>query len=75
MCAAVPISAQIGWWTYPINSLDIFGDVLLGNLAESLNVRAQSHKRAHHGVGEVWTETEGTRNTQRKIHRGVTGLQ
>jgi len=50
-------------------------DVVLGNLAESLNVRAQSHKRAHHGVGEVWTETEGTRNTQRKIHRGITGLQ
>ena len=57
--------------TYPMKSLDILIDLYyLGILAASLNVRAHSHKRVRqrHGVDGEYTETDGTRITQRKIH-------
>jgi hypothetical protein len=54
-----------------MKSLDILNDLYyLGILAASLNVRAHSHKRVRQrrGVGGEYTETDGTRITQRKIH-------
>ena len=61
-----------------MKSLDILIDLYyLGILAASLNVRAHSHKRVRQrqGVDGEHTETDGTRITQRKIHRGRTGLR
>ena len=60
--------------TYPMNNLDILNVVYLENLAESLNFHAHSHKTLRHR-GVVLEETDGTRITQRKIHRGRTGLR
>jgi hypothetical protein len=67
--------AKVRRRTYPMNNLDILNVVYLENLAESLNVRAHSHKRARHRGVVLDMETDGTRITQRKIHRGRTGLR
>jgi hypothetical protein len=56
-----------------MKSLDILSVVYLENLAESLNLHAHSKGRAIAVVLDM--ETDGTRITQRKIHRGRTGLR
>ena len=56
-----------------MNNLDILNVVYLEYLAESLNFRAHSKERAIAVV--LYMETDGTRITQRKIHRGRTGLR
>jgi hypothetical protein len=56
-----------------MKSFDILIDFVSKTwLKVSMSARFLTHKRARHrGGGE--TETDGTRITQRKIHRGRTG--
>jgi hypothetical protein len=58
-----------------MKSLDILIDIVAKTWLKSQFPRASSHtkERAIGGGGE--TETDGTRITQRKIHRGKTGLR
>jgi hypothetical protein len=58
-----------------MKSLDILIDIVSKTwLKVSMSARIHTEKSALHRGG-VDTETDGTRITQRKIHRGRTGLR
>lgn len=61
--------------TYPMKSFDILVDVVSDTWLKSQFPRAPSHTKERAIGDDGGTETDGTRITQRKIHRGRTGLR